>query len=95
MPRYSGIAQSVEHLTVKFGAVQEKVSEKTAEICGFLIFIRRTLATIFGKKCAFFMLFIAFYCPLFLQKLYADIRNTQIYGFVYRIFIFFVQSYDE
>ena len=57
--RYSGIVQSVEQRTVKLGATWKESSSKTAEICGFLTLVRCIPASIFGKKCAFYMLFIA------------------------------------
>ena len=83
MPRYSGIVQSVEQRTVKFGAVQEKVSEKTAEICGFFNIYSPNTGYNFWKKVRVFYAVYCFLLPILLQKLYADIRNTQTYVFAY------------
>ena len=95
MPRYSGIVQSVEQRTVNAVAAQKKVLEKTAEICGFFDIYLPNTGINFWKKVSVLYAIYCYLLPIFLQKLYAGIRNTQTYVFAYLIFIFFVQSYDE
>ena len=95
MSRYSGIVQSVEQRTVKFGAAQEKVSEKTAEICGFFNIYSPNTGYNFWKKVRVFYAVYCFLLPIFLQKLYADIRNTQTYVFAYaKLWCFYTPFFD-
>ena len=69
--------------------LRKKFRKKPQKSAVFLMFVRRTLATIFGKKCAFFMLFIAFYCPFFCKSYtltYATPRHTCLHTQNYGVF---------
>ena len=83
MPCHSGIVQSVEQWTVKLGATREKVLRKTAEICGFFNICSLHIGINFWKKVRVLYAIYCYLLPIFLQKLYAGIRNTQTYGFAY------------
>ncbi len=79
----SGIAQSVEHLTVKAVVAQKKVLRKTAEICGFFDICSLNTGINFWKKVSVFYAIICFLLPFFCKKLYIDIRKSQTYVFAY------------
>ena len=83
MSRYSGIVQSVEQRTVKFGAVQEKILRKTAEICGFFNVCSPNTGYNFWKKVRVFYAMNCYLLPTFLQKLYVGIRKLRTYVFAY------------
>ena len=83
MPRYSGIVQSVEQRTVDAVAAQKKVSEKTAEICGFFNIYLLNTGIKFWKKVSVFYAIYGYLLPIFCKKLYIDIRKSQTYVFAY------------